>query len=266
MARILLVEDNELSRDMLSRRLARRGFEIDEAPDAEQALAMVAARPPDLILMDLALPGLHGLEAVTRLRAAPGTRAIPVIALSAHALSSDRDRALTVGCDDYDTKPVDLPRLLDKIGALLPQVPRRLQLEQARLDDLNVVREFVSHASQAAGGNPDAVWALTLAVDEICSNIVIHGYGKADPGPITLEFEHLGQDAKLTISDRGRPFHPADAPVPDLDLPLEKRPVGGLGWEFVGRVVDRLEYTRTDDGRNQVTLFKQLAASEDAAE
>jgi CheY-like chemotaxis protein len=266
MPRILLVEDNELSRDMLSRRLARRGFEIDEAPDAEQALAMAAVRPPALILMDLALPGLDGLEAVTRLRAASATRAIPVIALSAHALSSDRDRALAVGCDDYDTKPVDLPRLLDKIGALLPQVPRRLELGQARLDDLNLVREFVTHASQAAGGNPDAVWALTLAVDEICSNIVIHGYGKANPGPISLEFEHLGRDARLTISDRGRPFHPADAPIPDLDLPLEKRPVGGLGWEFVGRVVDRLEYIRTDDGWNQVTLIKQLAASEDAAE
>ena len=266
MARILLVEDNELSRDMLSRRLARRGFEMIEAPDAEQALVLAAADAPDLILMDLSLPGMDGLEAVTRLRAAPATRLVPIIALSAHALSSDRDRALAVGCDDFDTKPVDLPRLLDKIGQLLPAAPRRLELRQARLDDLGMLREFVTRASQAAGASPDSVWALTLAVDEICSNIVLHGYGKATPGPIALEFEHAGDDAKLTISDRGRPFHPADAPVPDLSLPVETRRIGGLGWEFVGRVIDRLEYTRTADGQNQVTLFKQLAASPDAAE
>jgi CheY-like chemotaxis protein len=119
MSKILLVEDNEMNRDMLSRRLMRRGYEVLIAIDGEVGLALAASESPDLILMDMSLPILDGWEAARRLKAAPSTRGIPVIALTAHAMSSDRDKALEAGCDDYDTKPVELPRLLEKIEALL---------------------------------------------------------------------------------------------------------------------------------------------------
>jgi CheY-like chemotaxis protein len=116
--RILLVEDNELSRDMLSRRLARRGYEVLLARDGDEAVASAARERLDLVLMDLSLPGLDGWEAARLIKAAASARPPPVIALTAHALSGDRERALAAGCDDYDTKPVDLPRLLGKIAAL----------------------------------------------------------------------------------------------------------------------------------------------------
>jgi CheY-like chemotaxis protein len=119
MAKILLVEDNEMNRDMLSRRLARRGYEVVIAVDGEQGVAMARSEAPALILMDMSLPGLDGWEATRRIKAAPETRAIPVIALTAHAMSGDREKAVAVGCDDFDTKPVDLARLLEKIEAQL---------------------------------------------------------------------------------------------------------------------------------------------------
>jgi two-component system, cell cycle response regulator DivK len=119
MAKILLVEDNEMNRDMLSRRLVRKGFEVVMALDGQQAVEAAAAQSFDLILMDMSLPVIDGWEATRRIKAAPGTRAIPVIALTAHAMADDREKALAAGCDDYDTKPVDLPRLLDKINGLL---------------------------------------------------------------------------------------------------------------------------------------------------
>jgi CheY-like chemotaxis protein len=115
MPKILLVEDNEMNRDMLSRRLARNGFEVVVAIDGAQAVAMAAAESPDLILMDMSLPVMDGLEATRQVKAAPATRSIPVIALTANALVEDRERALAAGCDDFDTKPVELPRLLEKI-------------------------------------------------------------------------------------------------------------------------------------------------------
>jgi two-component system, cell cycle response regulator DivK len=120
MARILLVEDNELNRDMLSRRLSRRGHQVVEATDGEAALALAASERPDLILMDMSLPVLDGWEATRRLKAMPATRTIPVIALTAHAMVTDRERSLEAGCDDFDTKPVEIERLLDKIARLLP--------------------------------------------------------------------------------------------------------------------------------------------------
>jgi CheY-like chemotaxis protein len=119
MSKILLVEDNETNRDMLSRRLLRRGYEVVLAVDGESGLALAGSEAPDLILMDMSLPILDGWEATRRLKAASATQRIPVIALTAHAMSSDRDKALEAGCDDYDTKPVELPRLLEKIEALL---------------------------------------------------------------------------------------------------------------------------------------------------
>jgi CheY-like chemotaxis protein len=119
MARILLVEDNEMNRDMLSRRLRRRGYEVIEAVDGHEALAKTASEAPDLILMDMSLPELDGWEATRRLKAAEATRAIPVIALTAHAMAEDRQKALAAGCDEYDSKPVELRRLLRKMEALL---------------------------------------------------------------------------------------------------------------------------------------------------
>jgi two-component system, cell cycle response regulator DivK len=121
MAKILYVEDNEDNVYMLKRRLERAGFEVVVAPDGEQGLAAAHDQRPDLILMDLSLPVLDGWEATRRLKAAEGTRAIPVIALSAHAMPGDREKALAAGCDEYDAKPVKLPGLLAKIRALLPE-------------------------------------------------------------------------------------------------------------------------------------------------
>lgn len=116
--KILLVEDNEMNRDMLARRLQRRGFEVVVAVDGLQGLAMAASEAPDAILMDMSLPEVDGWEATRRLKEAHATRAIPVIALTAHAISGDRERALAAGCDDYETKPVELGRLIAKIEVL----------------------------------------------------------------------------------------------------------------------------------------------------
>lgn len=119
MTKILLVEDNEMNRDMLSRRLIRNGFEVVMAIDGEQAVAMAQSELPDLILMDMSLPVIDGWEATRRVKAAAATSTIPVIALTAHAMSGDREKTLNAGCDDYDTKPIEMPRLLGKIDALL---------------------------------------------------------------------------------------------------------------------------------------------------
>lgn len=119
MPKILLVEDNEMNRDMLSRRLERKGYLVVLAVDGQCGVVLAETEEPDLVLMDMSLPVLDGWEATRRLKANPNTRHIPVIALTAHAMSSDRDKAIEAGCDDYDTKPIDLPRLLAKIEALL---------------------------------------------------------------------------------------------------------------------------------------------------
>ncbi|MCC6522681.1 MAG: response regulator [Polyangiaceae bacterium] len=119
MTKILLVEDNEMNRDMLSRRLMRRGFEVEVAVDGGAGLAMAQELHPDLVLLDMSLPVLDGWEVARRLKAAPETAGIPIIALTAHALSGDRDKALAAGCDDYDTKPVEIANLLTKIAAAL---------------------------------------------------------------------------------------------------------------------------------------------------
>ena len=118
-AKILLVEDNEMNRDMLSRRLLRNGYQVVLAGDGGEGLAMARAESPDLILMDMSLPVLDGWEATRQLKSEPGTREIPVIALTAHAMAGDRQKALSAGCDDFDTKPIELERLLAKIEALL---------------------------------------------------------------------------------------------------------------------------------------------------
>ena len=119
MAKILLVEDNEMNRDMLARRLTRRGYEVVIAIDGEQGHNLAHSEKPDLILMDMSLPIRDGWDVTRDLKSAPDTKEIPILALTAHAMAGDRERAFSVGCDDYDTKPVEFPRLMGKIKALL---------------------------------------------------------------------------------------------------------------------------------------------------
>jgi two-component system, cell cycle response regulator DivK len=121
--KILLVEDNEMNRDMLSRRLERKGYEVVIAVNGQEGVELVSSARPDLILMDLSLPIIDGWEATRRIKADPATARIPVIALTAHAMAEDRAKAMAAGCDDFDIKPVDLPRLLEKIDALLRRSP-----------------------------------------------------------------------------------------------------------------------------------------------
>ena len=123
MPRILLVEDNEMNRDMLARRLERKGYEVAMARDGREGLGMALAGGFDLILMDMSLPVMDGWEATRRIKADPNARAVPVIALTAHAMAGDREKALAAGCDDYDSKPVEFPRLLGKIETWLARKP-----------------------------------------------------------------------------------------------------------------------------------------------
>jgi CheY-like chemotaxis protein len=119
MAKVLVVEDNDMNRDMLTRRLERKGYQVCIAMDGQQGVVMAQADMPDLILLDMSLPILDGWEVARRIKADPITQHIPIIALTAHAMAGDREECLSAGCDDYDTKPVDLPRLLGKMQALL---------------------------------------------------------------------------------------------------------------------------------------------------
>jgi CheY-like chemotaxis protein len=119
MAKILIVEDNEMNRDMLSRRLARRGYEVETAEDGTQGVAKAQELQPDLVLMDMSLPVVDGWEATRQLKAGEHTRSIPVIALTSHAMEGDREKAMAAGCDEYDTKPIDLAQLLEKMQRLL---------------------------------------------------------------------------------------------------------------------------------------------------
>ncbi len=119
MPKVLLVEDDEMNRDSLSRLLKRRGFEVIIGVDGQEGIAMAQSESPDLILMDMSLPQIDGWEATRRLKAAPDTRSVPIIALTAHAMASDREKALAAGCDDFDTKPIDLDSLIPKMNSLL---------------------------------------------------------------------------------------------------------------------------------------------------
>ena len=119
MSKVLLVEDNEMNRDMLSRRLERKGFDVVFAQDGSVAVELAGSEQPALILMDMSLPVMDGWEATRRIKADPATQGIPVIALTAHAMAGDKEKAMEAGCEDYDTKPVDFPRLLGKIESLI---------------------------------------------------------------------------------------------------------------------------------------------------
>ena len=271
MPRILLVEDNALNRDMLSRRLVRRGYEVVMAMDGEEGVRRAHADAPDLILMDMSLPVLDGWEAARRIKGAPETRHVPIVALTAHAMAGDREQALAAGCDDFDTKPVELESLLAKIELLLavgaaatPAQPaaapaRRLTIEQATLAHLPSLRAFV--AESCAGAELRAVReALQLAVDEACTNVIVHGYAGRDAGPLTLEIQREPAAVCATVTDRGTPFDPARAPPPDLASDWATRPVGGLGWHLVRQSVDELHYT-SSDGTNRLVLVKRTGAA-----
>jgi serine/threonine-protein kinase RsbW len=132
----------------------------------------------------------------------------------------------------------------------------RRSVPRARLTDLAALRAFVAAACAEVGAPPAVGEALVLAADEVCSNIVLHGYGPGMPGPITIEVERAADGARMTIADEGRAFDPADAPAPDLDAPWEQREAGGLGWYIVRRMVDELRYERRS-GVNLVTLVKR---------
>ena len=264
--KVLLVDDNELDRDMLSRRLARRGFEVLQSANGDDAIAQARRENPDLILIETSLPGLDGLSATRQLKSDPDTRSIPVLIVTSRAMKHDREQAMAAGCDDFDTKPVELPRLLSKIDGLLTE--RVLALSPLSLDRLAEIREFLS-ASLRDLGCASSVDAFVLAVDEICANLVQHAEVGDYPGPTRVTVRRSGSDAIITVEDRGRPFDPADAPAPDLTSNWEDRRVGGLGWFLVKQMVDDLTYVSSvvpDGVVNRLTLIKRnVASSSDAA-
>ena len=182
MPKILLVEDNEMNRDMLSRRLERKGYQIVLAVDGQSGVELAQAEAPDLILMDMSLPVLDGWEASRKLKADPRTRRVPIIALTAHVMAGDRERAIEAGCDDYDTKPVELSRLLGKIEALLPSkaVPWPPRVERVLIDDL--LREQPLEKGVAImGGKIDVVKGrIKEAAGALTGNDELRAEGETD--------------------------------------------------------------------------------------
>jgi two-component system, cell cycle response regulator DivK len=263
--RVLLVEDNEMNRDMLSRRLRRRGCDVALAVDGQDALAAARAAPaPDVILMDMSLPVLDGWAATRQLKADPATRAIPIIALTAHAMAGDRERALAAGCDDFETKPVDLDRVLAKMTALVergPDAPTAVAgpalVRQAKLENLPAVVRFVEEACRERQADPESTLALKLAVEEVFTNIVHYAY-PGGAGPVTLSVTPDPAGLSLSLSDEGVPFDPSLAPLPDLESSWEARPLGGLGWHLVRQLVDEVRHRPGDSGGNVVTLVKRF--------
>jgi len=256
-ATILLVEDNPMNRDMLSRRLTKRGYQVVLAGDGGEALEQVRATAPDLVLMDMSLPVLDGWEVTRRLKADPATRGIPVIGLTAHAMAGDRERALAAGADDFDTKPVDLPRLLAAIEAALARaVPTQIE-QRATLEHLAALVDHATQRCGALGGSDSVCHDVRLSVEEVCMNVIQHGYRGRDPGPIRVAVRREGSALTIVISDEAPPFDPADAPPPDLSSDWQQRREGGLGWHVVRSVMDEVRYTRSATG-NVVTLIKRL--------
>lgn len=282
MPKILLVEDNELNREMLSRRLARKGFELVMAVDGLQGVAMASAERPDLILMDMSLPGIDGWEATRRIKADAATQGIPVIALTAHAMSDDRAKALAAGCDEFDTKPVDLARLLDKMAAFLQpagapaapsgpgaagtppaDMPSNASITLAAVQaSLPGFKAELEHFCMQAGVDPGVQQDLQVVLDEVCANVFKHAYPSEAPGPLRLDLR-LDRSATpptlaVTFSDQGRPFNPLPRAAPDLSLPWDERPIGGLGIHLMLRLTDHQAYRHSAADGNQLTLGKHL--------
>jgi CheY-like chemotaxis protein len=267
MPKILLVEDNELNRDMLSRRLIRKGFEVVIAVDGLQGVAMASHEKPDLILMDMSLPGIDGWEATRRIKADAATKAIPVIALTAHAMTEDRAKAMAAGCDDFDTKPVDLPRLLNKIDLLLegfspisditlPAVSASLPAFRAALDA--ICAKYALSSELRAD--------LQVVLDDVCSNVFKHAYPPDQPGVLRLNLRYLPGDAvkpaalEINFTDQGRPFNPLTQAVPDIMQPEENRPLGGLGIHLMRQLTDVQSYSHCSLNGNRLSLVKRLTS------
>lgn len=279
MSRILLVEDNEMNREMLSRRLVRKGYEVVIAVDGLQGVAMSVAEKPNLILMDMSLPGIDGWEATRRIKADLTTRSIPVIALTAHAMSDDRAKALAAGCDDFDTKPVDLARLLDKMERLLAatlggaqgdeSVPRVSPLAHSATLTLPAIHSSLSrfkteleHFCMQAGIVAQVQEDLQVVLDEVCANVLKHAYPPGQPGLLRLDLrldDGLSPQAlELTLTDQGKPFNPLVKAAPDTSLNWEERPIGGLGIHLVQTLTDDQSYSHSQAEGNRLTLVKRL--------
>jgi CheY-like chemotaxis protein len=272
MPKLLLVEDNELNREMLSRRLVRKGFEVVIAVDGLQGVALAASEQPDLVLMDMSLPGIDGWEATRRLKADAVTRAMPVIALTAQAMSDDRAKALAAGCDEFDTKPVDLARLLGKINALL-QAPAAsgaapLAMDMtlpAALHSLAALQAALEAFCAKAGVAREVRDDLQVVLDEVCANIFEHAYPPEKPGTVRVQLRQTGADAaqrasglELVVTDQGAPFNPLTVPEPDVTLAIEDRPAGGLGIHLVRQLTHSQRYRHSPTEGNCLTLFRRL--------
>lgn len=267
MKKVLLVEDNEMNRDMLSRRLQRRGWEVVIAVDGAQGLAMAASERPAVVLMDMSLPVIDGWEATRRLRADPALAHLPVIALTAHAMSGDREKALAAGCDDFDTKPVEIDRLLGKIETVLQRAPAAspdaLQVTaRAELAELPRFLALVETACDRHGVCADARHDLKLMAEEACVNVMRHAYPPGTPGPLSLAVRHEHAPGLprmvLTVEDQGRPFDPAARPAPDVTAPAETREIGGMGLHLMRQLCDELRYERHPERGNVLVMTRHL--------
>jgi len=273
MSRILLVEDNELNREMLSRRLQRKGFEVLIAVDGLQGVDLAGQTRPDLVLMDMSLPGIDGWEATRRLKADAATAAIPVIALTAHAMAEDRARALAAGCDDFDTKPVDLARLLDKMDRLLrpagaasaadtgptpPALDSACITLPAVVDSLGGFKTELEHFCMQAGIAAAVQEDLQVVLDEVCANVFKHAYPPGQTGALQLALQHTPEALTLVFTDQGRPFNPLAKAAPDLSLPWQAKPIGGLGIHLVQSLTEHQHYIHSPELGNQLSLVKHL--------
>jgi two-component system cell cycle response regulator DivK len=270
--KVLLVEDNEMNRDMLSRRLQRRGWEVVIAVDGLHGLQMAASERPTLVLMDMSLPVMDGWEATRRLRADPALAHLPVIALTAHAMSGDRERALEAGCDDFDTKPVEFDRLLAKIEAVLQRGPtavsaaapaEALELTvRAEMSELPRLFALVDAACDRHAVPADGRHDLKLVAEEACVNVIRHAYPAGAPGPLSLAARLAqvdGQSAiELTVQDQGRPFDPLAQAAPDIAASAEARPIGGLGVHLIRQLCDELRYDRDPVRGNVLVMTRRL--------
>jgi two-component system, cell cycle response regulator DivK len=265
MPKILLVEDNELNRDMLSRRLIRKGFEVVIAVDGLQGVAMASHEKPDLILMDMSLPGIDGWEATRRIKADAATKATPIIALTAHAMAEDRAKALSAGCDDFDTKPVDLTRLLNKIDQLLEGLISDTMLP-AVSDSLPAFRAALDAVCAKYDLSSESIADLQVVLDDVCSNVFKHAYPPGQPGLLSLSLRYFAGDAaklaalEINFTDQGCPFNPLDQAVPDIMQPSEGRPLGGLGIHLMRQLTDAQSYSYSSLDGNRLSLVKRLTS------
>ena len=264
--RILLVEDDPPNREVLTHLLERRGYEVVSAMDGAEGMQRARQVRPDLILLDLSLPIMDACEVTRRLRSDALTRALPVIALSAHGLRGDRETALAAGADEFEPKPVDVSRLTAKMDALLharpaaplaPASPAELT-RPATLEHLGELVAFAVAFAQAEGAGHEVQQAVRLAVEEVCLNVMTHGYTGGACGPVRVAVERRDDALVVRVADEAPLFDPALVPRPRLDVPLEERASGGLGWHLVRSMMDQVSHEPAGPVGNVVTLVKRL--------